>query len=858
MPASRVTSPQEFFGYQLGSDRKLARWDKIVEYFDLLATQSPKIKVENMGESVEGNPFLLVTISSADNIKQLEHYRAINLKLSDPRGITEDQARQLALQGKAVICQSMSLHATEVGGTQMAPELTYDLLTREDEETRRILDEVIFLMFPCFNPDGEIMVTDWYNRTLGTEYEGCTLPWLYHKYVGHDNNRDAFAQNMPESRYVGQVMLRDWKPQAYQDHHHMGSYGPRLYIAPYCDPIHPYGDPLIWREHSWYGAHMAYKLEEAGKTGIGNAMQFAGWAHMGYHWLTIYHNIAGMLTESASAKLATPLFIHPTQLRGAHARTMPEYEAQTNFPHPWPGGWWRLRDIVEQQKISAWALLDIAARCKETVLWNAYLKATRQTARGAADEVKAYVIPAEQHDPLTARKLVKILLNQGLEVKVARTPVQVGNCTYGAGSYVVSLAQPKMGVIKTLLARTLFPDNMWTRKPDGEPMIYDTTTDNVNEFMGVKTVPAECEPQGDFVVITGLPAVGAAVQPGTSGGGAGGGAGAGFVLDGRLNDSYRVVNRLLGKGVDVLRVGGKVPAVAGACELPPGAFYVPRAAAEGAGVAALAGELGVGLVAVKDAPGAMTPVKQQRIGMYQRYYAGNIDEGWTRFLLEQYEFPYVTLMDADFKAGPLKDKIDVLIIPDDVKEMIVGPENFKDSPVVARALMWVGQMPPEYRSGIGFDGVKAVKEFVGQGGRLVALNLAAGFAIDACELRVKNVVDKLSTKQYSTHGATLHVKVDTGDPLAYGMPEEALVLNFDSPAFDIQETFNADRYRIVARYPERDLLRSGWLIGEELIKGKVAVLGVKSGEGEVVLLGCRPQFRAQTHGTFKLLFNCLY
>jgi hypothetical protein len=319
----------------------------------------------------------------------------------------------------------MSLHASEIGGTQMAPELAYDLLRRDDEETRAILDNVVFLMVPCFNPDGQHMVTDWYNQTLGTDHEGSTMPWLYHKYCGHDNNRDAFYLNLPESAYLAKLMFREWYPQAYQDHHHMGSYGARLYVAPYCDPIHPNGDPLIWREHAWYGAHMAYKLEEAGKAGILNAAQYAGWAHMGFHWLTIYHNIAGMLTESASARLATPLYIHPGQLEGAHGRTMPAYAAQTNFPHPWPGGWWRLRDIVEQQKISAWALLDIAAKFKETVLHNAYQKAIRQTERGAAGEVRSYIIPSEQHDSLTARKLIKILLDQGITVKATPAPVKI-------------------------------------------------------------------------------------------------------------------------------------------------------------------------------------------------------------------------------------------------------------------------------------------------------------------------------------------------------------------------------------------------------------------------------------------------
>ena len=259
-----ITSPESFFGFQLGSDRKMARWDKIVEYFGVLEKESAgRMKVVNMGPTTMGNPFLVVTISSADNLSRLDRLREVNARISDPRGIAESEIAKLVAEGRAVICQSMSLHASEIGGTQMAPELAYDLLTRSDQETRRILDNVVFFMVPSFTPDGNIMVVDWYNKTLGTEYEGSGMPWLFHKYVGHDNNRDAFQANMVESQYMAKLILRDWVPQAYVDHHHQYSYGARLYLPPYAEPVRPYADPLVWRELNWYGAHMAYKEEEA-------------------------------------------------------------------------------------------------------------------------------------------------------------------------------------------------------------------------------------------------------------------------------------------------------------------------------------------------------------------------------------------------------------------------------------------------------------------------------------------------------------------------------------------------------------------------------------------------------------------
>jgi len=842
-----VTTPEAYFGFRLGSDRKIARWDRIVAYFEQLANESDRIKVINMGPSTEGNPFLLTIISSPANLARLEHLREINLKLSDPRGLSRAEVDALVAEGKVVICQSMSLHATEIGGTQMAPELAYDLLSGDSEDTLRILDNVIFLMVPCFNPDGQIMVTDWYNQWLGTEYEGCNYPRLYQKYTGHDNNRDALTMNMVEAQYMGGILLRDWKPQAYLDHHHQGSEAARYNIPPYSDPIHPHGDPLVWREINWYGGHMAYLLEEAGKQGVLHSARYEGWGHLGFHWITIYHNIAGMLTESASAKLATPLYIHPHQLKGASPKTMPVYEAQTNFPNPWPGGWWRLRDIVEQQKISAWALLDIAARCRTMVLLNSYHKAVNQTARGEASDLKSFVIPAAQHDPLTARKLIQALLNQGLELKVAREEFDADGVTYDAGSYVVSLAQPKGGLVPTLLGRTRFPDGYWTRTDDGTPMVRDMATDTIAEFMGVRVVPCYQHVEGALeIASTTAPLPGEPIPV----------AAGGLALDPRLNDSHTAVNRLLAKGVKVWRIPGTVIDACGE-ELPPGAFYIAPGADTSILAAAVVG-LGVGYSGLLEAPCCDEPVTQRRVGMYQRYWTGNMDEGWTRFVLEQFEFPYETLMDDDIKAGKLIDRIDVLILPSDTREMMLGPlDHASGDPRIAGLIARFGNCPPEYRSGFGQEGLAAIKQFVADGGRLVAFDAASKFAVEACGLNVRSVVEGLSTKQYMTKGSTLRVEVDNTDPLAYGMPAEALIISWDSPVFEITDTFCSENYHPVATFPRSDILESGWLIGERYLSGRAAMVRATAGKGEVILIGFRCQNRGQAHGTYKLLFNSL-
>ncbi len=854
---NQVTSPEKFFGFQLGSDRKMARWDKMIEYYNLLEKESGgRLKVVNMGPTTMGNPFLEVFISSAGNMARLEPLRQVNARISDPRGLSEPEVRKLVAEGKAVVCQSMSLHATEIGGTQMAPELAYDLLSRKDEETQRILDNVIFIMVPSFNPDGEIMVADWYSKTLGTEYEGSNPPWLYHKYAGHDNNRDAFQTNMVESQYMARILFTEWKPEAYVDHHHMGSNGARIFLPPYAEPIRPYADPLVWRELSWYGAHMAYKEEEAGLSGVLNDAEYSGWGHFGFHWITPFHNIAGMLTESASARLATPLYIHPDQLRGG-ARNLPAYEAETIFPNPWPGGWWKLRDIVERQKVSAWATLDLAARNRETVLWNAYLKASRQTERGAQGKPAAYLISAIQHDPLTAVKLVNKLLVQGIEIQQAPQGFTTEDgMTYPAGSFVVSLVQPKMGLIRYLLGRTFFPDNEWTRNRDGSPIRpYDMATDTMFEFMGVRVDPVDQPVTGGLRKLTGpVPSVGKVAQNGI-----------GYTFEGRLNDSFKALNLLLDKGVAVRRIDKAAPG------LRPGDFVVaPGSETVLAGVAK---ETGVDFKALS-APvtAGAHEVKRQRVAMYQRYGGGNIDEGWTRWLIEQFGFPYTSLMDAEIKKGSLNQKYDVIILPDDSTATITGEpaaaggvpsgpgRGGRGGGAPAEAFGegrgGRGPTPPEYRTGIGADGVAALRDFVQKGGTLVTLNGAASFAMERLGVGVRNVVAGKTTKEFWCPGSTLKVEFDNTNPLAYGMPPEGLAVYLNSPAFEVTAQ-NADQYETIVRYASRDLLESGWLIGEDTLARKAAMVAAKLGEGRVVLIGFPAQHRAQTHGTFKLLFNAM-
>lgn len=840
--AKNLTCPIDFFGHEMGADRKIARWDKIVEYFFKLESESNKIKVVNMGPSTEGNPFLAVYITAENNLKNLKHYRNISEKIANPNTIVNENINDLIKEGKAVIVQSMSLHASEIGGTQMAPLLAYELLTKTDEETNSILENVIFIMVPCFNPDGQLMVTDWYNDWLDTEYEGCSMPWLYHKYAGHDNNRDAFALNLIESQYMAQLLFKQWFPQAFQDHHHMGSYGARFYVAPYCDPIRPYADPLIWRELAWYGSHMAYKLEEEGIAGVLSGGQFPGWGHFGYHWLTNHHNIAGMLTESASANLASPKYIEPTLLTGSNSKSFPEYQAQSNFPNPWKGGWWHLSDIVNQQKISAWALLDMAARNKETILKNTYIKAVNQTERGSLDEEYAYLIPAKQHDSKVVKKLIQLLLNQGIEVKTNTADLTVASAVYPEGSYIVFLAQPKMGVIKSLLSKTSYPDNFYTENLNGESMAFDTATDTIAEYMGVTVIPLGNEFEGQFAVVDFVPNTNIIVEEGNC-----------YVFDNRINNSFKALNLLQNKGLKVYRINSSVYVNK---ELwPAGSFYVECNHSIACEVANLADVSFIKANDIQLQDYHKTELKELKIGLFQRYWGGNTDEGWTRLVLEKYNFKYITIKDNDLPS--LNEKIDVLIIPCDEEDVVIDVTKAK-SKETKMLLKWFGDtIPPQYRSGIGDHGLQALKDFVQNGGRLVTLDESCNIAIKAFDLKINNIVKEKSSKEYMTHGSTLWVDVNNNHSLAYGMPKKALVFNWDSPIFQVDDRFSAQNYEVYMRYVEKNILQSGQLNGEKLLSGQAAAIKTHHGKGDIILLSVPVHFRAQLEGTFKLLFNTL-
>jgi hypothetical protein len=853
---SGITSPQAHFGFELAADGTFAMWDQEVAYYEKVAKESDRIDLQVLGKSTLGRPFLLLTISSPQNLAKLDRYREISRQMADPRGLTPQQIDALAAEGRAVVLVTLGQHSTEVASSQMGPRLVHRMATSSEDRIKTILDNTIFLLIPSFNPDGHDIVGDWVKKSAGTPYEGAGPPELYGAYIGHDNNRDGYMLSQVESQHWAKVVFQDWFPQVYKDTHQMGSYGSRLAIPPKYDPINPHVDPLMWRTSQLLGGAMGTALEAEGVTGVESQVHYDAWFMASFHGVANLSNMTSFHTESASARLIWPLYIHPQQIQPG-SRGRPENKAQMTFPHPWPGGWWRMSDIARQQEIETIALVETMGRYRQSFLKNRALAAMRQVERGAAEF--GHVIPMNQHDPGTAAKFASTLMMNGVEVHRAPARFTSGSRVVEAGDLIVRLDQPSRALIKTMIEPMVYPDNEWTRRRDGSPLSpYDMASFTLADHMGVESFPMQvgldfsrATPKLEKLTSAPKPA-GKIVGTGS----------AGWLLTPTWNLSFRAVNRVLKNGGTVYRLSDPPAPWA------PGTFWIPAGGSiDSTAIQALATEFGLPFSAVAEAPtglarrspgeGGMSRLRPLRVALYRRYAGGNMDEGWTRFIFDQWEFPYARVDADEIKKGGLNAKYDAVLIADDTVRAIVGAGGAGGAEAPASPFA-AGALPAEYTKALGNAGVDALKEFVRAGGSLVLLDNSTTLATERFGVPVRNPIAGLSEKEFFAPGSSLRVHVDTTQPLGYGMPKETTVVFFESTAFDINNSSANDRIAVVARYHDRDLLRGGWLDGEKHLAGMPALLDVGYGKGRIAMIGFRAQNRAQAYGTFKVLFNALY
>ena len=754
-----VPTPQSHFGHEIGADRTVLDWDQVVSYFQALARSSNRVRVEELGKTTEGRPFLAVTIAEPETLQHLDRYREIQEKLADPRKTSPAEAEKLFAQGKAVVMITCSIHSNELASTQTAVEFAYRLITEDKPHFRAILRETLLILVPSLNPDGVDIVTRWYRKTLGTPFEGTDPPELYNQYVGHDDNRDWYMFTQAETQLTVSKLHNVWHPEIVYDVHQRGPYATRMFVPPWLDPTEPNIDPIIMQEINMMGTAMASDLTAAGKTGITIHAAYDFWTPA-RHYMS-FHGGLRILTESASARLASPIDVKPEQILQTELGYNPR-ERSWNYLEPWLGGTWHLRDIIDYQLIAFESCLYNAALHREELLRNFYRIGQRQAAR---TEPWGFVIPAEQRDPGATRKLIETL---------RYGQVEVGKAADGAA--VIPMQQPYSGWAKALLERQHYPEDfLYPGGPPKRP--YDVTAYTLPLLMGVE-VEAVKRPVAVF---------GAWQAPARR---------AGPVLPAADTDSWVTVNRAWKDGHSVWR--------------NPATGDFSLTAREG-----------------------FRELRRPRVGLY-RSWVPNIDEGWTRWLLEQFGFAYTTLHNADIQAGNLNRNFDVIVFPD---------QNAGTMETGYRP----GAMPPEFSGGIGQTGADALQEFAGAGGTLVFLNRAAEWAIERFKLPAKTVTGE---KGFYSPGSLLNVHLDTRNPITRGLPQDLAVWSQESPAWDTP-------LPVVARYPDSTVLASGWLEGEKVIAGKAALLDAPMGKGHIWLFGMEPQYRGQSYLTFKLFFNSL-
>ena len=812
-----VPKPEKVLGFKIGADRKVANMHQIVDYFWKLDKASDRILVREIGKTTLGNPFIVAFITSAGNHTKLDTYRNYQQLLADPRKINDKKSEEIISKSKAVVMINCSIHATEIGASQMSMQLAYDLATRNDEDTRKILDNVILLLVPMHNPDGIQMVVDWYKKNLDTAWEGGRMPWLYHKYVGHDNNRDWYMFTQVESQLTIKVH-NQWHPQIVLDMHQMGSTGARLFVPPYVDPYEPNVDPILAQQVAAMGTFIASELTSQGKGGVMHSTIFDAWTPArAYHH---YHGGIRILTEAASVKIATPITV-PFENLNDYVK-----KSSVKMPLPWKGGEWTLKDIVDYDYAAARAALIHAAGLRKSWLRSFYR--IHEKAVNRTDPPFAFVVPGDQKNLPGAVNMLNILRMGGVEVHRADASFLIDNRSFPEGTYIIYPAQPYGGFAKALLEKQVYPEIRET--PNGPLKTpYDVVAHTLPLLMGVEVVQIDepfrvkskqidriQKPPG-IVVEQNNPSC--------------------YVWGHATNDDIIALNRLLQKGYDVFWAGDNFEANGKA--FPPGTMMVKEKEGLVTDLNSISLDCHVRFESIISVPSVEAyRIEPVRLGLYKSWTA-SMDEGWTRWVLEQHEFPYKSVFDKDIREGNLNDYLDVLIIPDIREESIIRGLSEQDA-------------PPEYTGGIGESGVESIRAFIENGGTLITLNQAAQFPIKHLYLNIDNCAANLDRKDFFIPGSILKAVVDSGHPIAYGYDRTCDVFFRRSPVFSVEEG------QSVVRYPVHNPLVSGWVNGEEYLYNKSAIVDVPYGNGKIILIGFPAQYRAQSQATFRFLFNAIH
>ncbi len=833
-----VPKPEDVLGFAVGADYRLATYDQAIDYLRKVAAVSDRIKLFEMGKTSMGRPMVYAVISSAENIKALDKHKEAARRLSLAE-MGDDEARAAAAAGKVVVYIDGGLHASECAPAQHNIQLAYDLVTAADPRRLKILDDVV-LVLVFANPDGMNLLAEWYRPNVGTPYEVAPMPWLYHKYAGHDNNRDGYIANLEETRNLSRLVDQEWFPAIVYDHHQTAPFPARIWTPPNSEPTNPNVHPRLVRWQNLIGSAMGAAFDREGKEGAISRIVFDTW-YPGYMTqVHDSHNIISILTETALYEYATPHFYTLDDF----PKEYQDLTMSAFYPSPWRGGWWRLKDAVDYCETASLAVLETASKYRAELLLDKYLMAREVVDRFTKEPPYAWIVPDAQSDPGAAALLLDRMILLGVKVARSAEPFTCDGISYPKGTLVVPQSQPFGLFVKNVFEEQRYPDlrkypDLWqglvtSRKLEGAPLeAYDMMGWTLPYQFNVAATAANTPLAVGLVPEKEVKPSGAGVT----------GNGAVFVLDHAATASAAAANRALKAGGSVR--WAKKPVTAGGREYPAGAVLV--AGVKRPLMEKAAADLGLRIATLSSLPNVpAVEIKAPRVGIYQSWIPSE-EEGWVRYVLEQNEFAFTPLHDSDVRAGSLRDHFDAIVVPDHWT-----PKLLVDG--FAR-----GTMPPPYVGGLGDQGLANLKAFAEAGGTLLLMNGSANLGPDYLGLPVRNVLKDAKPDEFNCSGSMLRLEFDLENPLAYGMPKQAAGTFAGSCAFDLFPSYEPKREtKSVAKYAGERLLMSGYIFGEKLIQQKTAEAVVQMGTGRAVLLGFGATYRAQSYGTFKLVYNALF
>jgi hypothetical protein len=783
---AQVPTPQSVLGHKPGDDFYLATYTDALGYFRKVAAASNRIKLVNVGKTTQGLDWYIAFISDPANLAQLDHYKDISRRLALSRGINDEQAHSLSKEMKPIIHIDGGLHASEVANHQHTIQLGYDLVASETPQFQEIRKNLIVELWFSINPDGQNIVANWYRENLGTPFEVSPLPVLYQEYVGHDNNRDGYMLNMLESREITKATL-ETQPLVFYTQHQSAPFPGRIYLPPFADPISGNMHPLMLRWLSLIGMSIAQHLDDHDLPGSMHQETFDVW-YPGYiDNVGNFRHTISFFTETALYRYATPHFYtvddFPSVRQGLGTEML--------YSSPWKGGWWRLADACRYMYEADMAVLDLSVKYREQMQYNKY-RAARDTIEHFEKEPPfAYEIPRTQRDAPTAALLMEKLMLNGIEIHQSTKP----------DAWVILMDQPFSGLVKELFEPQQYPTA--SQRP------YDVTGWTLPYQMGVEahamTSPLGKAFRDSLRLVKDMNGLAA---PWTR----------------SANASYRAANQIIAAKGTVSVSGDDLSATG----------------IDKSKIDAILAENHLRAGAAKEGGKAIKPL---RVGLY-RPWTASIDEGWTRWILEQFQFPFTNLYNADILGGHLHDHYDTIVIPDISERQIL--DGYRS-----------GTIPQRYAGGLGDEGVQELRDFVSEGGTLVTFNTASIFAINQFKLPVDNVLNGVPANQFLCSGCLLNVHIeDEKNPLTAGLATDTIVMFERGPAFETKTDFKG---KVLARYPkERSPLASGYLAGPDKLQGKAAAVEADYGKGRILLLGFKPQWRGQSHAAYKFFFNTFF